>query len=161
MRLRPGFRAPGARTEPRRVAASATRSRPAPDGSACWTRPVAGVLYVLRTGVGGRRSRHPGRDCGLLRSGYDFDRYRHLLWRRGIELLIAWRGGTHGSGLGKVRCEHTFVGLHQYKRLRTRQERRAAHTHKMRSNWPPDSYAVRTRQEAMTGQPKSRAAGRR
>ncbi|MFF9147435.1 IS5 family transposase [Streptomyces sp. NPDC014861] len=58
---------------------------------------------------------------------YDFDKYRSLLWKRGIEPLIARRGVSHGSGLGKVRwvVERIFAWLHQFKRLRTRYERRA------------------------------------
>lgn len=53
--------------------------------------------------------------------------YRRLLWRRGIKPLIARRGGAHGSGLGKVRwvVERAFAWLHQFKRFRTRYERRA------------------------------------
>ncbi|MFJ3146166.1 transposase, partial [Streptomyces halstedii] len=40
---------------------------------------------------------------------------------------IARRGIAHGSGLGKVRwvVERAFAWLHQFKRLRTRHERRA------------------------------------
>jgi transposase len=59
--------------------------------------------------------------------GYDFDKYRRLLWKRGIKPLIARRGTAHGSGLGKTRwvVERTFAWLHQFKRLRIRYERRA------------------------------------
>ncbi|MFI1471280.1 IS5 family transposase [Streptomyces wuyuanensis] len=59
--------------------------------------------------------------------GYDFDKYRRLLWKRGIKPQIARRGTAHGSGLGKTRwvVERTFAWLHQFKRLRTRYERRA------------------------------------
>lgn len=59
--------------------------------------------------------------------GYDFDKYRRLLWKRGIKPLIARRGVAHGSGLGKVRwvVERALAWLHQFKRLRTRYERRA------------------------------------
>lgn len=41
--------------------------------------------------------------------------------------MIARRGVAHGSGLGKVRwvVERAFAWLHQFKRLRTRYERRA------------------------------------
>ncbi|WP_426404978.1 transposase [Streptomyces sp. R-07] len=41
--------------------------------------------------------------------------------------MIARRGGGHGSGPGKVRwvAERAFARLHQFKRLRTRYERRA------------------------------------
>lgn len=59
--------------------------------------------------------------------GYDFDKYRRLLRKRGIKPLIARRGVAHGSGLGKVRwaVERAFAWLHQFKRLRIRYERRA------------------------------------
>lgn len=59
--------------------------------------------------------------------GYDFDKYRRLLWKRGIKPLIARRGVAHGSGLRKVRwvVERAFAWLHQFKRLRIRCERRA------------------------------------
>ncbi|MCF3181410.1 IS5 family transposase, partial [Streptomyces polychromogenes] len=61
--------------------------------------------------------------------GYDFDKYRRLLWRRGINPVIARRGVAHGSGLGKVRwvVERAFAWLHQCKRLRIRYERRVDH----------------------------------
>lgn len=59
--------------------------------------------------------------------GYDYDKYRPLLWKRGIEPLIARRGVAHGSDLSKTRwvVERTFAWLHQFKRPRTRYERRA------------------------------------
>ncbi|MEU6455020.1 IS5 family transposase [Streptomyces sp. NPDC047065] len=59
--------------------------------------------------------------------GYDFDKHRRLLWRRGIKPMIARRGVANGSGLGKVRwvVERTFAWLRQVKRLRIRYERRA------------------------------------
>lgn len=59
--------------------------------------------------------------------GYDFDKYRRLLWKRGIKPMIARRGVAQGSGLGKVRwvVERAFAWLHQFKRLRTRYEQRA------------------------------------
>ncbi|WP_405969099.1 IS5 family transposase [Streptomyces sp. NBC_00988] len=59
--------------------------------------------------------------------GYDFDKYRRLLWARGIKPVIARRGVAHGSGLGRTRwvVERTFAWLHQFKRLRIRYERRA------------------------------------
>ncbi|MGW3729133.1 transposase, partial [Streptomyces sp. NPDC000851] len=58
---------------------------------------------------------------------YDFDKYRRLLWKRGIKPMIARRGVAHGSGLGKVRwtVERAFAWVHQFKRLRTRYQRRA------------------------------------
>ncbi|PBC92987.1 Transposase DDE domain-containing protein [Streptomyces sp. OV198] len=59
--------------------------------------------------------------------GYDFDKYRRLLWKRGIKPLIARRGAAHGFGLGRTRwvVERACAWLHQFKRLRIRYERRA------------------------------------
>ncbi len=59
--------------------------------------------------------------------GYDFDKYRRLLWARGVKPVIARRGDEHGSGLGSQRwvVERTFAWLHNFRRLRTRYERRA------------------------------------
>nr|WP_244304175.1 IS5 family transposase [Streptomyces lydicus] len=59
--------------------------------------------------------------------GYDFDKYRHLIAKRGITPKITRRGTPHGSGLGKTRwvVERTFAWLHQFKRLRIRYEIRA------------------------------------
>ncbi|MFD0487329.1 IS5 family transposase [Saccharopolyspora spinosporotrichia] len=58
---------------------------------------------------------------------YDYEHHRKALRERGIIPRIARRNTGHGSGLGKVRrvVERTFAWLHQYKRLRTRYERRA------------------------------------
>lgn len=57
--------------------------------------------------------------------GYDFDKYRRELWRRGVKPLIARRETEHGSGLGRERwvVERTFAWLHGLRRLRTRYER--------------------------------------
>lgn len=57
----------------------------------------------------------------------DFDKYRLLLWKRGIKSMIARSGVAHGSGLGKVRwvVERAFAWQHQFKQLRIRYERRA------------------------------------
>lgn len=73
-----------------------------------------------------RRPRHRLRRLYADR-GYDFDKYRRLLWKRGVKPLIARRGVAHGSGLGKVRwvVERAFAWLHPFKRFRTRYERRA------------------------------------
>lgn len=59
--------------------------------------------------------------------GYDHDKYRRLLRQRRITPKIARRGSGHGSGLGKQRwvVERTFSWLHNFRRLRTRYERRA------------------------------------
>ena len=76
-------------------------------------------------GKPGRPRRKP--DRLLADRGYDHDKYRRLLWARGIKPVIAKRGTEHGSGLGKQRwvVERGFAWLHAFKRLRTRYERRA------------------------------------
>jgi transposase len=58
--------------------------------------------------------------------GYDHDKYRRELWRRGVKPVIARRETEHGSGLGCERwvVERTFAWLHNFRRLRTRYERR-------------------------------------
>ncbi|MFI1369797.1 transposase [Streptomyces griseochromogenes] len=71
-----------------------------------------------------------GPDAGRMRSsrtrGYDHDKYRRLVWRRGIRPVIAERGEPHGSGLGVFRwvVERTITWLHGFRRLRIRWERR-------------------------------------
>lgn len=78
--------------------------------------------------IGGLRGRPRNRPKRMFADrGYDFDKYRRLLWKRGIKPLIARRGVDHGSGLGKTRwvVERTFAWLYQFKRLRIRYERRA------------------------------------
>lgn len=52
---------------------------------------------------------------------------RRLLRDRGITPKSARKGTAHGSGPGKTRwaVERTSAGLHQFKRLRTRDEIRA------------------------------------
>jgi transposase len=59
--------------------------------------------------------------------GYDHDKYRRQLRRRGIEPEIARRQTKHGSGLGRARwvVERTFAWLHHFKRLLVRYDRRA------------------------------------
>jgi hypothetical protein len=46
--------------------------------------------------------------------GYDPDKYRRELWRRGVQPRIARRRNRDGSGLGRVRgvVERTFAWLH-------------------------------------------------
>jgi len=76
-------------------------------------------------GAVGRPRRRP--DCLIADRGYDHDKYRRLLWKRGIKPLIARRQTDHGSGLGRDRwvVERTFAWLHNFKRLLVRYERRA------------------------------------
>jgi transposase len=58
--------------------------------------------------------------------GYDHDKYRRELRRRGIGADIARRQTGHGTGLGRVRwvVERTFAWLHHFKRLLVRYDRR-------------------------------------
>ena len=58
--------------------------------------------------------------------GYDFDPHRMELSCRGIATAIARRNTPHGSGLGFLRyvVEQTLALLHQFRRLRTRFDRR-------------------------------------
>jgi transposase len=59
--------------------------------------------------------------------GYDHDKYRRELRKRGVKPVIARRGRAHGSGMGRERwvVERTFAWLHNLRRLRTRYERHA------------------------------------
>jgi transposase len=58
--------------------------------------------------------------------GYDGDPHRERLHQRGIDSEIARRNTPHGSGLGVFRyvVEQTIALLHQFRRLRTRFEKR-------------------------------------
>ena len=57
---------------------------------------------------------------------YDSEPHRAALWGRGIPTAIARRGDPHGSGFGVLRyvVEQTVALLHQFRRLRTRFDRR-------------------------------------
>lgn len=83
--------------------------------------PLLDAVPPIR-GLRGRPRRRPRRLYAD--RGYDFDKYRRQLWKRGIKPVIARRGVTHGSRLGKVRwvVDHAFAWLHQFKRLRIRYE---------------------------------------
>jgi len=72
----------------------------------------------------GRPRRRPERL--LADRGYDHDKYRRLVWRRGIKPVIARRQTDHGSGLGRDRwvVERTFAWLHNRRRLLIRTDRR-------------------------------------
>lgn len=98
--------------------------------------PLSDAVPSIR-GLRGRPRRKPRRPYAD--RGYDFDKYRRLLWKRGIKPVIARRGVAHGSGLGKVRWV-AERRLHQFKRLRTCYERRAD-LHQACSNSPPGSSA--------------------
>jgi transposase len=88
-------------------------------------------LLPLVDGVGpvaGKVGRPRRRSDRLLADrGYDHDKYRRELRKRGVKPIIARRGPEHGSGLGKERwvVERSFAWLHNFRRLRTRYERRA------------------------------------
>jgi transposase len=58
--------------------------------------------------------------------GYDYDKYRRLVWQRGIKPIIARRQTEHGSGLGRHRwvVERTFAWLHNRRRLLIRTDPR-------------------------------------
>jgi transposase len=86
-------------------------------------------LLPLVDGVGPVRGK-PGRprlraEELIADRGYDHDKYRRLLWQRGIKPVIARRGTEHGSGLGRQRwvVERGFAHLHNFRRLRIRYER--------------------------------------
>ena len=71
----------------------------------------------------GRPRRRP--DTLLADRGYDHDKYRRLVWKRGIKPLIARRQTEHGTGLGRHRwvVERTFAWLHNRRRLLVRTDR--------------------------------------
>src|SRR2546425_537876 len=58
--------------------------------------------------------------------GYDHDKYRRLVWKRGVKPVVARRQTEHGSGLGRHRwvVERTFAWLHNRRRLLIRTDRR-------------------------------------
>jgi transposase len=58
---------------------------------------------------------------------YDSQKHRLSLRTLGVKPVLAKRNTNHGSQLGRQRwvVERTLSWLHQYRRLRTRYERRA------------------------------------
>jgi len=86
--------------------------------------PLLDAVPPVR-GKPGRPRQRPG--AVYADRGYDHDKYRRLLRRRGIRPVIGRRGTPHGSGLGTVRwiVERTLAWLHQFKRLAIRWEYRA------------------------------------
>lgn len=76
-------------------------------------------------GVLGRPRYRP--DCVLGDRGYDAEVIRQGLRDRGIVPLLAMRNTEHGRGLGRSRwvVERTFAWLNQFRRLRTRYDKRA------------------------------------
>jgi len=86
--------------------------------------PLVEAIPAIR----GRRGRPRHRPRYLLADrGYDHDAYRRRLTARQITPIIARRGTPHGFGLGCQRwpVERSIGWLHQFRRLRTRWERRA------------------------------------
>ncbi|WP_412544357.1 IS5 family transposase [Longispora sp. K20-0274] len=83
--------------------------------------PLIQAIPPVRGKPGRPRSR-PGRI--LADRGYDHDKYRRLVWAKGIKPVIARRGTTHGTGLGAQRwvVEQTIALLHGFRRLRVRWE---------------------------------------
>ncbi len=76
----------------------------------------------------GKRGRPRHRPDALVADrGYDSQLHRQALRARKIRPIIAKHRTEHGSGLGTERwvVERTLSWLHQYRRLRTRYERRA------------------------------------
>jgi transposase len=86
--------------------------------------PLIEAVPAVRGSVG-RPRRRPESVVGD--RGYDSERHRQELRRRGITPVIARRQTAHGSGLGRYRwvVERTFAHLHNLKRLLVRYERRA------------------------------------
>jgi transposase len=75
-------------------------------------------------GTVGRPRRRP--DTLFADRGYDHDKYRRLLRKRGIRPAIAERGQPHGTGPSTFRrvVERTISWLHGFRRLRIRWELR-------------------------------------
>jgi transposase len=82
---------------------------------------VDGIAPV--TGKRGRPRQRPERV--IADRGYDHDKYRRELRRRGLAHRIARRRADHGSGLGRERwvVERTFAWLRDFRRLQIRWER--------------------------------------
>jgi transposase len=75
-------------------------------------------------GKPGRPRRRP--DSLYADRGYDSEPHRNQLRHRGIRPIIAKRRTAHGTGLGRFRwvVERTNAWYHQFRRLRTRYDRR-------------------------------------
>lgn len=85
--------------------------------------PLVDGIAPVR-GKPGRPRQRPERVQGD--RGYDSEPHRKQLRRRKIEPVLAKRNTEHGSGLGVFRwvVERTLAWLHQFRRLRTRYDRR-------------------------------------
>jgi transposase len=84
--------------------------------------PLVDAVPPLK-GKRGRPRRRPRRVQGD--RGYDSQPHRNRLRKRGIKPVLAKRRTPHGSGLGKTRwpVERLLSWLHQFRRLRIRDER--------------------------------------
>lgn len=87
-------------------------------------KPLVEAIPAVR-GKRGRPRRWPESLQGD--KGYDSNAHRAWLGQRRIKPVLSRRRAPHGSGLGRYRwvVERTIAWLHQFKRLRTRYERRA------------------------------------
>lgn len=85
--------------------------------------PLVDAIPAVR-GKPGRPRRRP--KSLYADRAYDSNPHREALRERGIRPHLARRRTDHGSGLGKIRyvAEQTQALLHQFKRLRTRYDRR-------------------------------------
>lgn len=85
--------------------------------------PLVDAVPSVRGRVGRPRRRF---ESLLADRGYDHDKYRRELRKRGIKPVIARRCTENGSGLGAQRyvVERTMAHLHQARRLRTCYEKR-------------------------------------
>ncbi len=56
--------------------------------------------------------------------GYDYDKYRRMVWDLGVKPVLARRGTEHGSSLGNQRwvIERAFARLHWFRPLRVPRE---------------------------------------
>lgn len=86
--------------------------------------PLVDAIPPVR-GKPGAPLRKPGEVMGD--RGYHDEKRRMTLSGRGIPTAIARRGDPHGSGFGILRyvVEQTIALLHQFRRLRTRFDKRA------------------------------------
>ena len=119
--------------------------------------PLLNGVPAVRGAIG-RPRRRPERL--IADRGYDHDKYRRLLWQRGVKPMIARRQTDHGSGLGRHRwvVERTFAWLHNFKRLLIRYERRAdMHPQCSRSAAASSATADSGAQSEMTSKRRERA----
>lgn len=93
-----GLQASSGRRPSRRAAAGHADRRPSKRRHAA--APILDGIGAI-AGRPGRPRQRPDQD--VADRGYDHDRYRPELWRRGVKPAIARRGTQHGSGLGRVR----------------------------------------------------------